>query len=119
MTRTGRKPARGAVKDVRWVRRTAVVEVSGDIDLSSSPEFLGAMLRVLGEKPRRIIVNLAEVPYMDSSGVATLVKVLRKVRAAGQTLALAGLNDRVRSIFEITKLDGFFEIHPTEKEAMG
>ena len=108
----------GPVKAVRWVRKTAVVDVAGDIDLHSSLDFQQRLLAVLDDKPQRIVVNLKDVPYMDSSGVASLVKLLSKARKAGATLALTGLTDRVRSIFEITRLDGIFQVFPTEKEAM-
>jgi anti-sigma B factor antagonist len=107
----------GPVKGVRWVRKTAIVDALGDIDLESSPEFQQSLLAILDEKPKRIIVNLAQVGYMDSSGVATLVKLLSRARKTGASLALVGLTDRVRSIFEITRLDGIFEMFPSEKEA--
>lgn len=107
------------VKSVRWVRKTAVVDVTGDIDLHSSLDFQQGLLTVLDEKPKRIVVNLKDVPYMDSSGVASLVKLLSRARKAGASLALANMNERVRSIFEITRLDGIFEVFATEQEAMG
>lgn len=112
-----KKPA-GPVSAVRWVRKTAVVDVTGDIDLERSSDFQQALLDILDEKPRRIVVNLGGVPYMDSSGVASLVKLLGRARKLDITVALASLTDRVKSIFEITRLDGIFEIHPTEKEAL-
>ena len=61
---------------------------------------------------------LADVPYMDSSGVASLVKLLSRARKSGSELALANLNDRVRSVFEITRLDSVFRICGSEEEAL-
>jgi anti-sigma B factor antagonist len=95
-----------------------IVEVSGDIDLGTSSAFQQAMLGLLDEDPKRIVMNLKDVPYMDSSGVATLVKLLSKTRKSGATLALTAMTERVRSVFEITRLDGIFEVYATEKEAM-
>jgi len=107
------------VRRVRWVGRTAVVDVEGDIDLSRSPQFQRSLLAVLDRRPTRVVVNLSAVAYMDSSGVASLVKLLSRTRKQGISLALAGLGERVRSIFEITRLDTVFETYPTEKEALG
>jgi len=106
------------VKEIRWVGRAVVARVAGDIDLNRSPQFQHSLLALLDERPRRIIVNLSEVPYMDSSGVASLVKLLSRVRKSGCSLRLVGLSDRTRSLFEITRLDHVFEIYATEEEAL-
>jgi len=106
------------IATVRWDRKIAIVDVTGDIDLERSSDFQQALLIVLDKKPTRVIVNLAGVPYMDSSGVASLVKLLGRARKLNITVALVGLTERVKSIFEITRLDGIFEIHGTEQEAM-
>jgi anti-sigma B factor antagonist len=112
------RPIRECVKAVRWFNRTAVVDMQGDVDLSRSSEFQQSLLGVMDQRPERIVVNLAEVPYMDSSGVASLVKLLSRARRQQVGLRLAGLTDRVRSIFEITRLDGIFDIHATVEEAL-
>ena len=72
----------------------------------------------MDKKPERIVVNLAEVPYMDSSGVASLVKLLSRTKRQGVVLCLAALTDRVRGIFEITRLDDIFDIQATVEEAL-
>lgn len=113
--------AQSPVKNVQWLGdggRTALVQAAGDIDLRCSSEFQRRLLEVVEAKPRGIVVDLSEVPYMDSSGVASLVKLLARVRRGDIKLRLCGLNPRVRSVFEITRLDGVFEIRPTAKEAM-
>ena len=109
---------RQCVKAVRWVSRAAIVDVQGDVDLDRSGEFQQSLLGVMDQRPERIVVNLAEVPYMDSSGVASLVKLLGRARRQQVGLRLVGLTDRVRSIFQITRLDGIFEIHATVQEAL-
>ncbi|MHC4295537.1 MAG: STAS domain-containing protein, partial [Planctomycetota bacterium] len=97
---------------------SVVVDVTGEIDLNSSLEFQQVLLRVLDKRPVRIVINLTEVSYMDSSGVASLVKLLSRVRKADSSLHLVGLQDRVRSVFEITRLDSVFDIRETEAEAL-
>lgn len=113
-------PSGGAPEHgVRWAGQTAVVAVAGDIDLSRSVEFQQQLLLLLDRRPQRIVVNLTGVPYMDSSGVASLVKVLARARKIGASLVLVGLTPRVKSLFEITRLDKVFTLAPTEEEAMG
>jgi len=106
------------VKEVRWAGKVAVVTAEGEIDLNTSGAFQHALLALLDEHPERVVVNLSDVGYMDSSGVASLVKVLSRARKSGVGLMLVGLTDRVRSVFEITRLDSVFQIFATEQEAL-
>lgn len=108
----------GPIQQVRWQGRSVVVDVVGDIDLNCSLSFQQSLLSVLDEKPDRMVVNLAGVPYMDSSGVASLVKLLSRSRKAGLELFLVGLRERVRGVFEVTRLHEVFEIASTEREAL-
>jgi len=64
------------------------------------------------------VVDLSGVGYMDSSGVASLVKLLARVRRRQVDLKLAGMTRRVRSVFEITRLDTVFEIFASVQEAL-
>ncbi|MHC4429252.1 MAG: STAS domain-containing protein, partial [Planctomycetota bacterium] len=60
--------------------------------------------------PARLVIDLSGVPYMDSSGVATLVEAMQIARRTGSKLVLAALQEKVRSIFEIARLDMVFSI---------
>ncbi len=88
-----------------------VLRPSGDIDLSRSSSLRQAIADVNRSQPARLIIDLTEVGYMDSSGVATLVEALQLARRHGTRLDLCGLQPRVHSIFEIARLDGVFSIH--------
>ncbi len=108
-------------ENIRWVegeKRSAVFEATGDIDLHRSTEFQQALLALAGQKPDVIVLDLAGVGYMDSSGMASLVKLLARVRRDGIALKLAGLSPRVRSVFEITRLDTVFDIYGSTEEAL-
>lgn len=107
------------VTAVRWVDSNAIVEVAGDIDLSRSSAFQHDLMLLFEKKPARIIVDLSGVPYMDSSGLASLVKLLSRSRKSGIPVSLAGLTERVRSLFEITRLERVFEMHASIAEALG
>lgn len=117
-SKTKTQSAGKPVHDVKWKDRDVVVYVQGDIDLGTSSEFQRSLLAVMDKKPARIVVNLSKVPYMDSSGVASLVKVRSRSRKSNIRLVLAGLGGRVRSVFEITKLDHVFDIKSRDEEAL-
>ena len=106
------------VRSVRWEGRIAVIEVQGDIDLTTSKPFQESSLEVLARKPQRVVVDLTDVPYMDSSGIASLVKLLSRARRQDAGVVLACLNDRTRGLLEITRLDTVFEIRQTVEEAL-
>ena len=92
------------------------MNLAGEIDLHVSGKFQEDLAKVLASKPAKIILNLAEVPYMDSSGVASLVKLLSKTRTRNIPLILANPSRKIRSIFEITRLDSVFDIATTNSE---
>lgn len=95
-----------------------VVVPAGDIDLTGSPTLREELKRVSNTRPARVVVDLAAVPYMDSSGVATLVEALQIAKKNKGKLVLCNLQDRVRSIFEIARLETVFTIAPTLDAAM-
>lgn len=87
-----------------------VVRPVGDVDLSRSPLLREAISEAQQSNPLRIIIDLSGVPYMDSSGVATLVEAMTIARKQKCTLVLCNMQDKVRAIFEITRLDSVFTI---------
>jgi len=93
-------------------------EIKGDIDINSSPDIREAFEKGVKNKMMKIIVNLNSVSYVDSSGLATLVEMLKKTRGYGGKLRISNLAPKVKSLFEITKLEKLFEIFETEEEAI-
>ena len=87
-----------------------VVRPEGDIDLASSPSLRAQLRDIVDGADDAIVVDLEAVPYMDSSGVATLVELLQSCRQKGVDLTLCQLGDRVLSVFQIARLDGVFKI---------
>ena len=74
---------------------TRVVEVTGEVDLNSSPELRGKMLELIEQHKGRLVVDLAGVDYMDSSGVGTMVELKRRVeRQGGHVVPIPGTAQR-------------------------
>jgi anti-sigma B factor antagonist len=91
--------------------------VHGDVDFSRQPELRNALLEGIRQKPARIIVDLAEVDYMDSSGLAALVEALGLQRKKDGKFVLCTLQPKVRNILEIARLDAVFTIAESCEEA--
>ncbi|MGO8732554.1 MAG: STAS domain-containing protein [Terriglobia bacterium] len=96
---------------------TTIVDVTGDIDMATSPDLRKTLLESLKKTPR-LVVNMREVKYVDSSGIASLVEVLREARNTEKRLVLFGLNAAVRDVLQLTRLARIFEIRETEEEAL-
>jgi len=88
-------------------------DLSGRITIDSSPEFRASLLRTLrAPECQNLEVNFSEVVYIDTSGIAVLMEVLKSARHLGKKLELSGLHDSPRYIFESTGLLSFFEEAP-------
>ncbi len=95
-----------------------LVTPMGDVDLTASPVLRQELKRVQGTRPARLVVDLSQVPYMDSSGVATLVEAMQIARKNSTKLVLCAMQPKVKSIFEIARLDTVFTIAPDVEKAL-
>jgi len=95
--------------------RVCVVE--GDIDINTSPQAKKLFDKVIKDKSAKVLINLEKVEYIDSSGLATLVEILKNIKGYGGRLKLASLSNKVKSLFEITKLEKLFDISDSQDEA--
>ena len=95
-----------------------VLEVNGEIDFHSSRELREKFQQVFDKKCSKLLVNLKKVSYIDSSGLATFVEALQRMKRAGGKLVLAGLAPAVRGVFEIAKLDSIFDLTDSEEKAL-
>lgn len=89
----------------------AILSLSGEVDLYSSPEFRKRLINLTKPKTPTIVVDLSEVSYMDSSGVATLVEGLQLIENYKGNFYICGLTTMVREVFELSRLDTVFAIH--------
>lgn len=98
--------------------KTEILALDGEIDLHRSPEIKELLQPLTQRKVPRILLDLSGVTYMDSSGLAVVIEALQSVLAYGGKFGLFGLQESVRSIFEIARLDQVFEIFPDEATAL-
>jgi len=87
------------------------VYICGEVDLYSSPQVRSVLMKQAERKAPLLIIHLSDVGYMDSSGVATFIEALQHVNRYGGRMALVGMVEEVREVFQLTRLDKVFEIH--------
>jgi anti-sigma B factor antagonist len=101
------------------VEKTTILDISGDIDLAHSSEVRRLVLVEFREnRTPKLILNLREVNYIDSSGVASLVEGLKASRDVGSRLILFGLSPIAYEVLQLSKLLKIFEIYDSEEKAL-
>lgn len=105
---------------VRQMGRVSVVDVSGRITIGEGDRVLSETLQELLENGRwRILLNLSEVPYMDSSGIGELIAGYKHAKEKNGSLKLLNPSDRVNELLRLTRLQEVFETFRDEQEAIG
>ncbi len=97
---------------------TKVMELSGEIDMYTSPELRKELMGLLQRKVSPLLVDFKEVSYIDSSGIATFVEGLKGIKTYGGRLKFFSIPDRIVEIFNFSKLDRVFEIYRNLDEAI-
>jgi anti-sigma B factor antagonist len=95
-----------------------VVEVEGQLIVGNRQELKATIQEALDNGERKLLVDFAKTGYIDSSGLGALVSISKKVREQGGELRLSGLNEDLRSLFELTKLDTLFAIADDAAQAL-
>ena len=98
--------------------RANVLPLEGDIDLHVSPVVTEALNAMIKQKPERIVIDLSRATYIDSAGVAALILARQEVKAYGGRFFLSGVQETIRSILEISRLDRIFWIFPDVDAAL-
>ena len=95
-----------------------ILSLRGEIDLHNSPEVRKQVLDLINQnKPVKLVMNLDQVPYMDSSAIAVLVESVQKMRKTGGRVCLTNIQPRVKSVLDIAHLNSIFTITADEQEA--
>jgi len=96
-----------------------VLDLHGDLDSGATDGMKQAQDRTAEVAPAVLVLNFADLGYMNSTGIALIVGVLAEARRLGTDVRVSGLSDHYRHIFEITRLADFVSFHPDEHTAVG
>jgi len=102
---------------IRHEGDVAVVALSGDIDLESSPKVRTALLDCVGLK-QGVLVDMSEVSYIDSSGVASLVEAFQRARKSNTGFGLASVSQPAMRVLELARLDRIFSIYESVADGL-
>lgn len=103
---------------IRKVEQVAILDCTGDVDLYSSPDLRESLLGEMRSGSPSVLINMAGVPYIDSSGIATLVEGLQLSRETKTHFGLFALRANARSVLELARLHKVFVLFDNEKEAL-
>ncbi len=104
--------------NVRSAENVKILELAGRFDTYTADTARQSIEQAMAEEPANIVVNLEKVDFADSTALATLVHGLKRSRELQGDLRLCHLQQSVRMVFELTRLDRFFEIFAREDEAV-
>ena len=97
---------------------THVIELGGEVDLYTAPEFKERLVQVIEDGKKQLVVDLSKATFIDSTTLGVLVGGVKRLRPTGGSLALVCTDQNISKIFEITGLDRVFTIYPTRDEAL-
>ena len=97
---------------------TAVIALSGEVDLYTAPEFKQQLLETIGQGAKEVVVDLSDTTFIDSTTLGVLVGGVKRLRPAGGRLSLVCNDRNITKIFEINGLDRVFTIYATRDEAV-
>jgi anti-sigma B factor antagonist len=104
--------------DVRSHDSTGVIDLRGEINLGADQALLAAYERAAQDDPSTIVLNFADVDYINSTGIALIVGLLARARKEHRTVRAFGLSEHYRQIFAITRLSDFMGIYADEDSAV-
>ena len=103
---------------IRDVDTTKVLNVSGEIDVYTAPQFKEAVNSIIDSGQKHLVVDMNQVTYMDSSGFAALLSATKRLRPQGGTVNLVNVSNAIDRILRITRLDTIFGTYDSIDEAL-
>ncbi|HWF72676.1 MAG TPA: STAS domain-containing protein [Solirubrobacteraceae bacterium] len=105
--------------DVRRTDEATVVAVSGELDLVSSTALEEALEELDASKPGFIVLDLTEVDFMDSAGLAVVVRAHQRAESAGRQFGLISASPQIRRLLSLTGMDERLTVAQTSEELLG
>ena len=106
------------IQDQEVDQETHVIELGGEVDLYTAPEFKERLVQVIEDGKKRLVVDLSKATFIDSTTLGVLVGGVKRLRPTGGSLSLVCTDQNISKIFEITGLDRVFTIYPTRAQAV-
>ena len=106
------------IQDEEIDSETHVIHLGGEVDLYTAPEFKERLVELIENGKTKIVVDLSDATFIDSTTLGVLVGGVKRLRPGGGSLALVCSDQNITKIFEITGLDRVFPIHETRDEAL-
>ena len=103
---------------VRKIGDISILDVAGEIDVYTAPRFKEAVSEILEAGQKNLLINMAGVTYMDSSGFGTLLSATKKLRPEGGSVNLISCSASIDRILKITRLDTIFGTYRDDDEAV-
>jgi anti-sigma B factor antagonist len=105
------------IKTERIDDETAVIALSGEVDLYTAPEFKQQLLDAIGLGAKEVVIDFSDTTFIDSTTLGVLVGGVKRLRPNGGRLSLVCNDRNITKIFEITGLNKVFEIYESRDEA--
>jgi anti-sigma B factor antagonist len=106
------------IQDQEVDQETHVIELGGEVDLYTAPEFKERLVQVIEDGKKRLVVDLSKATFIDSTTLGVLVGGVKRLRPTGGSLSLVCTDQNISKIFEITGLDRVFPIYKSRDEAL-
>jgi len=95
-----------------------IIKLSGEIDLYNSNQITKAISDLMEQEKTKMVIDLDQVSYIDSSGLGTFIGNLKKLTQAGGGLKFVNVSESMHKLFELTNLTTYLEFHGTPEEAI-
>ena len=96
----------------------SILVVGGEVDYEVSPQLKAHMMRAIKAGARRLVLDLSDVTFIDSTAIGVIAGAVEKLDEAGGSLAIDSTHEKVVQIFEITGLDSVITLHASREEAV-
>ena len=102
--------------DVEKYAKTAVIKLSGRLDVNTSPDLRKAVFRLYNKGKKSLTIDFSDVSFIDTSGLATLLELLVAAKERSAQLTLSNLNDKLQYLIDVNGLTPFFTIRNAGRE---
>jgi anti-sigma B factor antagonist len=103
---------------IRRSEKIYIIDILGEMDLYNSYKLKELLMKMIEKKIENFIINMADVEYMDSSGIGALIYITSTIKKMNLNLAIANVHGSVKKVIELTKLTSFFPITANLEEAV-